>query len=111
MTSNRKYLRWYIRIQIVLLCLLLGTLGACLAAQRTRYIAEGAPVVSQRESPLPQTVRSLANRLPDMPDFRQIEPYLTALPAPFGCAIGVVDSIRELWPMASDWALSILHKD
>ena len=95
MTQTQKYLRVYIRIQAALLCLILGTFGACLAAQRTRYIADGAPVSAHREQALPDAVSLFADRLPDKSVFRQAVPYLAALPAPLGCAAGALFSALE----------------
>ena len=110
MTTTRRYLQWYIRIQAALLCVLLGTLGASLAAQRTRYIADGAPVAAQRESPLPQAVYSLADRLPDMPDADRLLRCLRALPAPLGCVVGTAAVVWELCEQLLRSDFGILHK-
>ena len=110
MTRTRRYLQWYIRIQAALLCVLLGTLGASLAAQRTRYIADGAPVVAQQASPLPQTARSIADRLPDMPDVGDLARCLQALPAPIGCVVGVVIVLRNLCVQLLSTDFGMLHK-
>ena len=110
MTQSQKYLRAYIRVQAVLLCLILGTFGACLAAQRTRILADGEPAAARQEHALPQAVETLSRRLPDKPDLAALTPYLAALPAPYGCMVGAAYSVWETAQTVSDMLFGIMHK-
>ena len=110
MSQTQKLLKIYIRIQSVLLCLVLGAFGACLAAQRTQYIAQGAPVSAQQEQALPQTVTQLVDRLPDKSRLHDLLPYLAALPAPAGCLAGTFFSLQEIWEQGVPILMDNLHK-
>ena len=96
MTQVHKYLRAYIRVQAITLCLVLGTLGASLAAQRTRYLADGEPAAVQQEHALPEAAETIRSHLPDKQTWQDGVPFLSALPAPLGCAVGAVMTAREL---------------
>lgn len=110
MTRTQTYLRIYIRLQAVLLCLILGAFGACLAAQRTRFIADGAPEEPGQAYALPQAVETLSQRLPDKPDKQAIAPYLAALPAPYGCMVAIAYSVWEIVQTVPVLPFDILHK-
>ena len=111
MTHTRKILRVFLCIQIILLTLTLAAFGAVLAAERTRYVAQGAPAASQREAPLPIPEKwTRAAVLPDKQTVRRMLSYAAALPAPFGCAAALVCAAWDVIEKTDFSALDILNK-
>ena len=94
----------------MLLCLILGAFGACLAAERTRFLADGEPAAARQEYALPQAVETLSRRLPDKPEPRLLAPYLAALPAPYGCMVGAAYSVWETAQTVYGQLFGIVHK-
>ena len=92
-SSSRRILRWYLRLQCALLCLTLAAMGAVVAAERTHYLSTGTPVAVQRELPLPRG----SLRLPQLPPWNEWREYLCLLPAPVGNLFGTVFSAEELF--------------
>lgn len=88
----RKLLRVYLCLQAVLLLLILAALCVDVAAERTRFIAEGSPVSAQRETPLLSAVQR-TDLLSGGRALSTLAEYADALPAPFGCLAGVVRSV------------------
>ena len=69
--STKTALRWFFRLEVVCLCVTLAGVGVCVAAERTAYIAQGAPASVQAE-------------------------FAPLLPAPLGNLAAVIMSIRNI---------------
>lgn len=90
--STKIALRWFFRLEVVCLCVTLAGVGVCVAAERTAYIAQGAPASVQADTP----VRSVVSRLPDRQSIASLAEFAPLLPAPLGNLAAVIMSIRNI---------------
>ncbi len=90
--STKAALRLFFRAQIICLCLTLAGVGACVAAERTAYTAQGAPAAVQSDT----AVRSVVSRLPDKPALASLAEFAPLLPAPAGNLAAVYYSVQKI---------------
>ena len=103
--STRIALRWFFRLEIICLCVILAGVGSAIAADRTAYTAQGAPAAVQTDKPVPPVLL----RLPDRAALASLTQFAPLLPAPTGNLVSVLLSFQNFYKNSLSGTFGKLH--